>query len=318
MKSLLVTGANGFIGNRLCRTMAAQGYSVAASVRRRSVSTFERRITVCASGDIGSGADWMPALRGVDVVVHLAGRARVLSEASRGPLQEHRMIHLEGTRRLAESAARAGVGRLVFVSSIKVNGEFTSGSAFTEDDAPAPQDPYAVSKWEAEVMLRDLSARSQMEVVIVRPPLVYGPGVKGNLRRLMQHIAKGYPLPLQGIDNRRSMISLDNLVDALILAATTAAAAGQTFLVGDEEPVSTSDLAHEIARAMGKKACLFTFPRILIPALTRLRPSLRPVIQRLTESLVVDSSRIRSVINWAPRQRFRDAVDSMVQAYNHT
>ncbi|MHC1745032.1 MAG: NAD-dependent epimerase/dehydratase family protein [Syntrophobacteraceae bacterium] len=315
MKSVLVTGSDGFVGSRLCPTMAARGYSVTAAVRRRPETVMGERITVAPVGDIALDADWMPVLQGIDVVIHLAGRAHVLNEASGASLQEFRRVNVEGARRLAEAAARSGVERFVYVSSIKVNGEFTGKSAFTEEDAPAPHGPYAVSKWETERMLRDLSARSAMSVVIVRPPLVYGPGVKGNLLKLMRQIDMGAPLPLAGIDNRRSLIGLDNLVDALELVSTAAAAAGRTFLVSDDQAVSTTSLGHQIATAMGKRARFFRFPRILIPVLSGFSPSLGAVLQRLTESLVVDSSRIRDVLHWVPRHSFQDGVHSMTQAY---
>lgn len=315
MTSLLVTGAEGFVGSRLCHVAASEGFSVAAAIRGSCSTAFDGRVRVVPVGDIAFDVDWMPALQGMDVVIHLAGRAHVSNGLSGMALREFRRVNVDGTRRLAEAAVRAGVERFVYVSSIKVNGEATRERPFTEEDPPAPQDSYAVSKWEAEVMLRDLSDRTGMGVVVVRPPLVYGPGVKGNLLKLMRHLDKRIPLPLGNIDNRRSLIALDNLVDALILVSTVSAAVGETYLVGDERTVSTGELGRCIAEAMGKKAHLIGFPRFLARALTGLVPSSMPLVQRLTGSLVVDSSKIRSALGWAPPQTFTEGIDSMVQAY---
>ncbi len=317
MKSVLVTGSDGFVGRRLCPAMAGRGYCVTAAVRKQPVHAIHGATKVAPVGDIALDVDWMPVLRGIEVVVHLAGRAHVASEASGVSFQEFRRVNVEGSRRLAEASLRAGVERFVYVSSIKVNGECTGARPFREEDAPDPHGPYAVSKWEAEGVLRELSARSGMSVVIVRPPLVYGPGVKGNLLRLMKQIDMGAPLPLAGIANRRSMIGLDNLVDALVLVSTAAAAAGQTFLVSDDEAVSTTELGCCIARALGKTARFFTLPRSLIPLLAAHSPSLGAVLQRLTASLIVDSSKIRNVLHWVPRQSFTDGIDSMARAYRN-
>jgi nucleoside-diphosphate-sugar epimerase len=315
MRSLLVTGAEGFVGSRLCHVAAAQGFSVAAAIRGSCSTVFDGRIRVVPVGDIALDVDWMPALRGIDVVIHLAGRAHLRNGPSGMSLREFRRVNVDGTRRLAEAAARAGGERVVYVSSIKVNGEATEERPFTEADPPVPQDPYAVSKWEAEVLLRDLSERTGMGVVMVRPPLVYGPGVKGNLLTLMRHIDKGVPLPLGNIDNSRSLIALDNLVDALILVSSVSAAVGETYLVSDERTVSTGELGRCIAHAMGKKVRLIGIPRSLARALTGLFPPSMPLVQRLTGSLVVDSSKIRRALGWAPRQTFTEGIDSMVQAY---
>ena len=183
-------------------------------------------------GDIGPDTDWRDALAGIDTVIHLAARTHVMHQTG-NPLEQYRRINVLGTTHLAHSAARAGVRRMVLLSSIKVNGESTGAAAFTEHDEPRPQDAYGITKWEAEQALREVAAANSLEAVVLRPPLVYGPGVKANFLRLMQAIDRGIPLPLAAIDNKRSLVYLGNLVEALTLCATHPAAAGETFLVSD-------------------------------------------------------------------------------------
>jgi UDP-glucose 4-epimerase len=235
---------------------------------------------------------------GVDVVVHLAARVHVMDDMDQNPLASYRATNLDATPNLARQAADARVKRFVFISSIKVNGE-GGDAAYREIDAPAPADAYAISKWEAEQGLWRIARETGLEVVILRPPLVYGPGVKANFLRLMQLIQKGWPLPLGAIRNRRSLLYLGNLVDAIRLCAEHPAAAGQTFLLDDGEAVSTPDLIRAVAHAMGRTARLPAVP-VRVIEFAGVLLGKRAAVARLTGSLWVDSSLIRSQLNWTP------------------
>ena len=293
---ILVTGANGFIGRALCDALASSGRQVRRALRAQQPGLPD----AIATGEIGSETDWRAALEGVRCVVHLAARTHVLRDTAADSLVEYRRINLAGTERLARSAAAQGVQRLVFLSSVKVNGERTETRPYTEEDAPRPEDAYGVSKWEAEQALARAAAENRLEVVVLRSPLVYGPGVKGNFLRLMNLVVRGAPLPLGAVDNRRSLIYVGNLSDAIVTAIDAPRAAGRTYLVADGEDVSTPDLVRALARALGVKARLPPFPL----AALRLAAAIagrRAELARLTGSLQVDSSRIRRELDWRPR-----------------
>ena len=233
--------------------------------------------------------------------MHLAARVHVMNDKNPDPLAEFRRVNVEATANLARQAAAAGVKRFVFLSSVKVNGEFTeAGQPFTADDAPAPEDPYGVSKHEAEELLRQIAAETGMEVVIIRPPLVYGPGVKANFQSMMRWLARGVPLPLAAVtENRRSLVALDNLVDLIVTCLNHPAAANQTFLVSDGEDISTAELLNRMGAAMGKPARLFYLP----PTLLKLGASVlkRPgIYQRLCGSLQLDIAKTRQLLGWTP------------------
>ena len=294
--TVLVTGANGFIGRALCDVLAASGRRVRQAVRMPVPSLPD----AMAVGDIGADTDWRTALEGVSGVVHLAARTHVLRETATDPLTEYRKINVSATKRLARSAAAGGVRRLVFVSSVKVNGEHTEERPFTEDGAPRPKDAYGVSKWEAEQALSRIAAETGLEVVVLRPPLVYGPGVKGNFLRLMNLVARGVPLPLGAVDNRRSFIYSGNLTGAIATALDASQAAGRTYLVSDGEDVSTPDLVRGLARALGVKPRLLSLPLAAL-GLGATLAGKRAEFARLTGSLQVDSSRIRRELGWEPR-----------------
>ncbi|MBA2880020.1 nucleoside-diphosphate-sugar epimerase [Desulfosalsimonas propionicica] len=291
---LFITGATGFIGRRLCEVIPEKGFAVRPALRRALDTD---GIVV---GDLGPATDWSAGLNGVDAVVHLAARVHVMVDKAGDPLAEFRRVNVAGTLNLARQAAGAGVKRLVFLSSVKVNGEATEfGRPFTVQDAPAPQDPYAISKFEAEQGLRQVEKETGLEVVIIRPPLVYGPGVKANFLRLMQAVQKGLPLPLGLVRNRRSMVALDNLVDLIGVCLEHPAAGGQTFLVSDGEDLSTPELIRRLAQAMGKKARLLPVP----PALLRLGGSVigkRAEVERLIGSLQVDIGHTCEKLGWRP------------------
>lgn len=255
-------------------------------------------------GSLSSDTDWTAALRNVEQVVHLAARVHVMNDKSSDPLAEFRRVNVEGTANLARQAAAAGVRRFVFLSSVKVNGEFTeAGYPFTADDVPAPEDPYGVSKHEAEQLLRQISAETGIEVVIIRPPLVYGRGVKANFAAMMCWLARGavrVPLPLAAItQNRRSLVALDNLLDLIVTCLNHPAAANQTFLVSDGEDLSTAQLLKRMGAAMGRPARLFYVP----PALLKLGATVlnKPgIYQRLCGSLQLDINKTRQLLGWTP------------------
>ena len=296
----LVTGANGFVGSALCRALAGKGYSVRAAVRSdchgRSIENIQR----LALGEINGRTEWNNALSGVNCVIHLAARTHTADASDAAALALYRQVNVEATRRLAETAARCGTKRIVFVSSIKVNGESTTTHPYSERDAPCPRDAYGVTKWEAEQLLHRLAIDGRIEAVVLRPPLVYGPGVKGNLLQLLRLLERGFPLPLASIRNRRSLIGLDNLVEALIVCACTPAAASKTYLVSDGEDVSTPELALRLGAALGRPAHLFPFPVRLLRVGGKLFHG-RGAVERLTNSLQVDSAKIRDDLGWQPR-----------------
>lgn len=299
MKCVLVTGASGFVGGTLCADLARLGYKVRAAVRNPEVFSIAE-CDVLKISSIDSDADWSDSVAGMDVVIHLAARVHVMSDNAADPLAEFRRVNTAGTENLARQAASAGVKRLVYVSSIKVNGEATDGGRkFSESDLPGPQDPYGISKWEAEQALHRVAKETGLEVVIVRPPLVYGAGVKGNFAQMLKVLAHGIPLPLASVHNRRSLVYLGNLVDALILCATHPAAAGQTYLVSDGEDISTPDLLRQLGEAMDHPARLFFCPQSWLKLAGRLAGR-ADQIERLIGSLQIDSGKIRRELGWTP------------------
>lgn len=308
MTRVLVTGADGFVGRALVPALAARGFTPRCALmdplenieaHERAAIDALRPYECTVVGDIGPDTDWSAALDGVDTVIHLAGRAHVLRETAADPLAEFRRVNTAATERLAAAAAQAGVQRLVFVSSIGVHGSVNREGPFTESSPILPDKPYAQSKWEAECTLRDIETHLGLEVVIVRPPLVYGPWVRGNFRRLLDWAYKGAPLPLGAIGNRRTFIAVDNLVDVFIRCAASDEAAGQTFVVGDTESTSTSELIRELCGHMNRPYRLVPVPERLLRfaamALGRGEDA-----SRLLGSLVVDSRNIRQALDWRP------------------
>lgn len=309
VKNVLVTGASGFIGQALCSRLVVDGWGVCATLRNSGrghalVPGCEQRVV----GEIGRDTDWLSLLKEVDIVVHLAARVHVMRERESDPLAEFRRVNVEGTLNMARQSSVAGVQRFVYLSSIKVNGEETvTGRSFSEEDQPAPQDAYAVSKWEAEQGLRELADKTGLEVVIIRPPLVYGPGVKANFLAMMQWLTRGVPLPLSAIRNRRSLVALDNLVDMIITCLVHPSAANQTFLVADGEDLSTPELFRRTAEALGKPSRLLPVPVGMLETGARLLGK-RAVVQRLCGSLHVDISKARILLGWNPPQSVDQAL----------
>jgi nucleoside-diphosphate-sugar epimerase len=297
MEKFLVSGASGFVGAALCHALSKRNMSYVACVRKRASGS--GRPAEFETGDLSGVVDWTPALAGVSVVIHLAARVHMMRESAADPEAVYRAMNVDATMQLAEQAARQGVRRFVFVSSIKVNGERTDGHPFRADDVPAPQDAYGRSKLAAEEALQAWAERTGCELVIVRPPLVYGPGVRANFLRLMQLVKSGMPLPLGGIRNRRSMVALDNLVDFLLLCAAHPAAAGATWMVSDNRDLSSPELATMIAAALGRPARLLPVPAGLLAAGASLLGR-RAAAGRLLDSLQVDVSPALARLGWAP------------------
>ncbi|WP_255368480.1 SDR family oxidoreductase [Polaromonas sp. OV174] len=293
-----MTGANGFVGKPLCAELFRHGHAVRVASRsaHAQLYDFEQKIV----GSIGPETEWSAALSDLDIVIHLAARVHVMNDPAIDPLAEFRKVNVAGTLNLARQAAAMGVKRLVFLSSVKVNGEYTlPGHAFTESDLPAPQDAYGISKHEAELGLRKISAETGMEVVIIRPPLVYGRGVRANFAALMRAVQQGWPLPLGAVHNQRSLVALDNLVDFIVTCSTHPRAANQTFLVSDGHDLSTTELVRGLADATGMSARLLPVPfRVLEAGAAFLGK--RGAVQRLCGNLQVDISRARCLLGWVP------------------
>ncbi len=313
---ILVTGANGFVGCNLCLKLAHSDRTVVAATRRilpdiaPSIANFQ-------ISTLAANTDWQPALRGCDAVVHLAARVHIMHEKSDDPLTEFRIVNVEGTLNLARQAAKAGVRRFVYVSSIKVNGEQTlPGQPFTEQDVPAPLDPYGISKHEAEKGLLKLAQQTGMEVVILRPPLIYGAGVKANFLCMMRWLQKGVPLPFGSINNQRSLVALDNLLDLIVVCLEHSAAVNQIFLVSDGEDLSTTELLCRMAHALGRPARLIPIPASLLEAGATLLGR-RDMAQRLCGSLQVDISKARTLLGWNPPISVDEGLRRTAQGFLH-
>lgn len=312
---ILITGANGFIGHALCREAVARGIGVCGVTR--SPKDLPRGVENVVVGGIDENADWRDVLAGCDVVVHLAARVHVMQEEATDPLAEFRRVNVQGTLNLARQAIAAGsVRRFVFVSSIGVNGAETFQHAFTPQDQVSPNSPYAISKCEAELALQALMTESHMEVVIVRPPLVYGPGAPGNFGSLMRWLRRGVPLPLGAIYNKRSLVALDNLIDLLLICLTHTAAAGQIFLVSDGEDVSTTELLRRMCKAMSRSVRLIPIPTSFLK-LAAAAVGKEDAAQRLCGSLQVDIEKTRHLLQWCPPLTLDQGLRRAAEGYAH-
>ncbi len=268
-----------------------------------------------AVGNIHGSLDWMPCLIGVEAVIHLANRAHVMNESDTNPLALYRSVNIEGTLQLARQAAAAGVKRFIFISSVKVNGESTlPGQRFSPVSEHIPTDPYGLSKYEAEQGLKELSLKTGMQVVIIRPPLIYGPGVKANFFKMLQWVEKGFPLPLGSITNQRSLLGIDNLSDFIQVCLAHPKAAGQTFLISDDHDVSTTELLKEIASVMHRSPCLLPIPQYILEKGLMLFGR-GHIAERLCASLQLDITLAKTLLAWKPPFSFKDQIIKTVRTY---
>jgi len=304
MTKVLVTGADGFVGKALCRRLLQAGYAPRAGLWSREQWPGLEAATpglgeFAVIGDLGANPNLNGALESVGVVVHLAARVHIMHDDAVDPREAYQRVNVNGTEALARAAAEQGVRRMVFVSTAKVNGESTSGRPFSEGDPPDPHDPYAVSKWEAEEALRSVAANTGLEVVIVRPPLVYGPGVRANFLRLMRLVERGVPLPLPDTKNRRSLIGVENLADFLVRCVSHPGAANETLMVSDGEDVSTRELIDRLARALGRSGRFLPVPEFAVRLAARLVGK-EAAVNRLLGSLAINSDKARLRLGWKP------------------
>ena len=310
---VLVTGAGGFVGKAVVAQLAGVGLPVRAALRHGPAATSQGVDTV-GIGNITAETDWRPALTSVASVVHCAARVHVMHETATDPLATFRQVNVEGSLQLARQAQASGVRRFIFISSVGVNGAETSVRAFTANDVPAPRSPYARSKCEAELALRDLARSTGLEVVIIRPPLVFGPGAPGNFARLLHALHRGIPLPFGALDNRRSLVALGNLTSLIHTCIEHPAAANQTFMVSDGEDISSTELLRRLARGLGRPPRLIPVPGAAIRALAGIVGK-ADFAQRLCGSLQVDIAKTRSVLGWSPPIRLADALNDTALDY---
>lgn len=309
---ILITGANGFVGHAFSKHLLSTDHNVRVALRK-PINTFDLPCEQVFIGDINAKTDWYKALTGIKVIVHCAARVHVMSDSMKNPLEAYRSTNVEGTLNLASQAVKAGVRRFIFLSSIKVNGESTvDGKPFFADGVTAPIDPYGISKKEAEDGLLNLGVNTSMEIVIIRPPLIYGVGVKANFLSLMKLVNMGLPLPLGGIHNQRSFIALDNLVDLMRICLTHPNAANETFLVSDGKDVSTPQLLSAIAIALHCHLYLIPLPLTVLRMLGKLTGQLS-TLHRLCENLQVDIQKTKIYLGWKPPISLAEGLKKIVQ-----
>lgn len=313
---VLITGASGFVGRAVVKYLnhhSAHLVSCAVRTERATENVKNQGVPVNVVGDINAETDWHEALSGVECVVHCAARVHVMHDEG-DALPLYRQVNLDGTLKLAEQAVASGVKRFIFVSSIKVNGE-TAGHCkpFTASAEPDPHGGYAISKLEAELALSELAQKTGLEVVVIRPPLVYGPGVKANFLSLVNWVAKGIPLPLGAIDNKRSLLFVDNLADLILTCIAHPNASGKTFLASDGDDLSVSELLSQIAQAQGRPSRAIPVPVGVLRSVGRLCGQ-EDKVSRLCDSLCVDITDTLETLDWRPPYRVKDGLDATMAA----
>ena len=317
MSKILITGATGFIGASLINTLRTQGHIMSGTTRKTGVVSGPNGIPLHKIPEISVNTDWSNIISGAEVIIHLAARVHIMRDQSQNPMEAFRCVNTLGTKSLALQAANAGIKRFIFLSTVKVAGETSPLGGFKESGPISPNDPYSISKYEAEQELLKIAQRSSMEVVIIRPPLVYGPNVKGNFLSLLKLAKRNYPLPLNSINNKRSLIFVDNLTDAITKAVDHPKAANKIFFLSDEENLSTTELINKISRAFGTKARIFNIPQKYLILLGKITGN-TDIIKRLTQTLTVDSTRIKSDLNWSPPFQSDVGIEKTVNWYNRS
>lgn len=320
MRKILITGANGFVGKALISELIENGFCVRAPLRSIHAknqlaylnSSFLETVVI---GDIDTHTSWHTILEGVDAVIHLAARVHVMRDSVSNPLEEFRKINTYATERLARQAAELGVKRFIYLSSIKVHGEATKkDKAFAVQDLPNPQDAYAKSKWEAELVLKRIGQKTGMEIVIIRPPLIYGPEVKANFLQLLNLINSPIPIPLKKADNKRSMIYLGNLVSVIVYSLTHPVAANQTYIVSDNETASVAELIQLLGKALNRRPYLIPVPKLLLKIVGGLAGK-TAAINRLLSHLLVDINKVKRELAWTPPYSLQDGLSATANWY---
>lgn len=308
--SVLITGATGFVGRNLCGRLLSKGQKLRCAVRYQL--PIKNSVVV---GDIGPYTRWGQALADIDTVIHLAARVHVMDDGEGDPLTEFRRVNVAGTINLALQAAAAGIKKMIFISTVKVHGEETQfGNPYSEQNIPDPLDAYSISKHEAEKVLRRIAEETGLDVVIIRPPLVYGPDVKANFLTMMRWLKRGIPLPLGFVNNRRSFVALDNLVDLIVTCIDHPAAANQIFLVSDGEDISTTDLLRRLGHALGRPARLVPVPVPLLHAGGVILGK-QDILRRLCGSLQVDISKAKQRLGWVPPISVDEALQKTARGF---
>ncbi len=314
MTRILITGASGFVGRAVCKSLRVAGHSLSGTTNNIEQKRGPENIPLYYIREIGPDTDWSGSVAGADAIIHLAARVHVTRDTSSDPLAEHRRVNRDGTRQLAIAAAAAGVNRLVFISTVKVNGETTIGHPFSEEDTPLPDDPYGISKWEAEQTLLEVSKNTGLEIVILRVPLVYGPYVKGNFLRLIKACSRLRIMPFGTITNQRSLIYVGNLASAIKASLDHPAAVGKTYFVRDGQDMSTPDLICRVSGSLGSKVWLISLPRWLLIGIGVVTVG-TGAIARLTGSLQVDSSLIEKDLEWSPPYTIQEGLNETARWY---
>ncbi|MCK5195191.1 MAG: SDR family oxidoreductase [Desulfobulbaceae bacterium] len=311
----LVTGANGFVGSALCCRLQEKKWPVKALMRSsRGISNNNIFFDAASIGDIGNESELKGILKGIHTVIHLAARVHVMKETVSDSLREFRKVNVEVTTELANASAKEGIKRFIYLSTIKVNGDKTFDKPFSADDQADPTDPYAISKWEAEQRLHEIGRNTGMEIVVVRPPLVYGRGVKGNFLRLLEMVNKGAVFPLANVKNKRSMISIDNLVDFLMCCMAHPAAVNETFFVSDDDDLSTPQLIGLLAKHLDKSVRLMPFPLWALKGCATLLGK-KNIVERLCGSLQIDITKAKKLLDWQPSVSVDEGLMKTVEWY---